>query len=185
MCPSESVIVVAILDGLSVAGADCFDRRIRRRVNEGTSIIRRYADDLEEIDRIFEAPRLAARAGWWGGNIRRKFHDTLPVSVQRLARQECAKRHDHCCAVCGKRGRHVHHIIPRGLGGGWEQFNLLLVCFKCHCAIHQPRISLERFSKEARRRIIYYRHKIELAVIACPHEKLRERWRFCIGPAAA
>jgi RecQ family ATP-dependent DNA helicase len=44
---------------------------------------------------------------------------------------------NHCCVKCEEsRNLHVHHVIPRKLGGSDELSNLITLCAACHAAIH-------------------------------------------------
>ena len=45
-------------------------------------------------------------------------------------------KHDHCVA-CGQSGNlHQHHLVPRSIGGGDDETNLLTLCGSCHAKAH-------------------------------------------------
>lgn len=38
--------------------------------------------------------------------------------------------------ICGRKGRHVHHIVPLSRGGLTRLSNLILFCVECHESRH-------------------------------------------------
>ncbi|NPV52196.1 MAG: hypothetical protein HPY71_01580 [Firmicutes bacterium] len=60
------------------------------------------------------------------------------------------------CELCGRRGPvEVHHVFSRGMGGGGRldvHFNLISLCWQCHRAYHDGRISRERILQAVARR---------------------------------
>jgi len=48
-----------------------------------------------------------------------------------LAR-EIRIRDNYTCQKCGLHGWHVHHIVPKGMGGSDDPSNLETLCEKCH-----------------------------------------------------
>lgn len=53
------------------------------------------------------------------------------------ARQLVLARDKHQCKQCGERSRlHVHHLLPRSLGGPDEPSNLITLCDGCHAVRH-------------------------------------------------
>lgn len=49
-------------------------------------------------------------------------------------KMECRKEYDFTCQMCGVKSKsvHVHHMIPRRLGGPDELTNLITLCGSCH-----------------------------------------------------
>lgn len=52
------------------------------------------------------------------------------------------RRDDFRCQICGRRAAdhvdielHVHHILPYGMGGLTEPYNLITLCHTCHCGL--------------------------------------------------
>lgn len=47
---------------------------------------------------------------------------------------KCRKQYDYTCQICGVRQKsiHVHHMIPRRIGGPDELGNLITLCQPCH-----------------------------------------------------
>ena len=47
------------------------------------------------------------------------------------------------CAVCGRRGVHKHHVIPKGMGGVKRDLDkripLIELCPMCHADVHDRR----------------------------------------------
>jgi hypothetical protein len=41
-------------------------------------------------------------------------------------------RDDYTCQKCGLHGWHVHHKVPKGMGGSDDPSNLETLCEKCH-----------------------------------------------------
>lgn len=62
------------------------------------------------------------------------------------ARQVVLARDRHCCRQCGTTtDLHIHHRIPRALGGTDEPANLITLCAGCHATYHpQLQMSLAR-----------------------------------------
>ena len=40
------------------------------------------------------------------------------------------------CCNCGSPADHLHHIVPRALGGSDRQSNLAPLCESCHGLVH-------------------------------------------------
>ena len=57
--------------------------------------------------------------------------------ARRLAKEECRKKANYICQVCGKEGIDAHHLIPVEQGGTDEQSNLICLCRSCHQKIHK------------------------------------------------
>ena len=55
-------------------------------------------------------------------------------------REEVLFRDNFTCKECGirmKNGLHVHHVIPRRLGGSDNEDNLIILCNRCHQKHHK------------------------------------------------
>lgn len=52
-------------------------------------------------------------------------------------------KQDGKCAVCGKPIEHIHHIVPRHLGGSNTVENLVGLCAECHQKVHSGEIELD------------------------------------------
>ncbi len=46
--------------------------------------------------------------------------------------KEIRTRDNYTCQKCGLHGWHVHHIIPKGMGGSDDPSNLETLCEECH-----------------------------------------------------
>lgn len=44
-----------------------------------------------------------------------------------------------CACGCGRRARHIHHMIPQCEGGTDEPSNRVALCQKCHVSIHSKK----------------------------------------------
>jgi len=45
-------------------------------------------------------------------------------------------RHDHCVACGQSDNLNQHHLVPRSIGGGDDETNLLTLCGSCHAKAH-------------------------------------------------
>ena len=54
----------------------------------------------------------------------------------KMIRDEVKAKYNNQCAMCGKRGCHIHHVMPKGRGGRGVITNALLLCNGCHREIH-------------------------------------------------
>jgi hypothetical protein len=50
--------------------------------------------------------------------------------------QSTARKFKYRCAICFRRYNHIHHIVPKSLGGTNEEENLIPLCSKHHFQIH-------------------------------------------------
>jgi hypothetical protein len=62
--------------------------------------------------------------------------EKLPENWEKI-REKAFKRYNYTCYRCEKRyrkgyGLTAHHLIPRVNGGTSDQFNLVVLCNKCH-----------------------------------------------------
>lgn len=62
------------------------------------------------------------------------------------------------CINCGNEGEHLHHVVPKSLGGN-EGSNLVSLCLTCHGLVHEKdflksrelqRKGIERAKKEGK-----------------------------------
>lgn len=94
------------------------------------------------------------------------------------------------CEVClDKVKTHVHHIVPRSLGGTDDPDNLAYLCFHCHAAIHTKRdfdLILEEFLRMDLKSRRYRRMKKIVERILEPfHRETIERFRWVIYLASS
>ena len=61
----------------------------------------------------------------------------ISANVPNSIRKAIYQRDGYACALCGD-PRHlaIHHVLPRGSGGGNSPFNLITLCRVCHGAVH-------------------------------------------------
>jgi hypothetical protein len=52
-----------------------------------------------------------------------------------------------CACGCGRRARHIHHIIAQCRGGSDEPSNRMAVCQKCHVSIHSKQGDFAQWGK--------------------------------------
>lgn len=72
----------------------------------------------------------------------------IPPAVARMV----LRRDRGCCRVPGCRSArwlHIHHIVPRELGGSNDPSNLVCLCFAHHQALHQQKISVTGVAPDA------------------------------------
>jgi len=62
------------------------------------------------------------------------LRDSGSTNQWRKIRQRILDRDGHTCQVCGMNGNSVDHIIPRNLGGSYEEWNLQTLCISCNSA---------------------------------------------------
>lgn len=63
------------------------------------------------------------------------------------ARKIVIERDKGLCVRCRFHGNHVHHILPRSLGGSNDLSNLVLLCMECHEWVHAGNTSVWLQSK--------------------------------------
>ena len=71
--------------------------------------------------------------------------------IPKAVRQEVLRRDGHKCARCDKSGCRLtmHHIMPRGEGGGDNVENLITLCVPCHDLVERVGILRTRRMIEA------------------------------------
>lgn len=68
--------------------------------------------------------------------------------IPKDVKERVVKRDNNICRICGKPGKHIHHLygrnatIPRYIGipqtpHNNHEFNLITVCSECHERIHR------------------------------------------------
>jgi 5-methylcytosine-specific restriction endonuclease McrA len=50
--------------------------------------------------------------------------------------QKIARQFNYRCVIDFKRYNHIHHILPKSLGGKDDEENLVPLCMECHELIH-------------------------------------------------
>ncbi len=61
----------------------------------------------------------------------------ISANVPNDIRKGIYRREGFACALCGDpRALQIHHVIPRGDGGGNSPYNLICLCRYCHAAAH-------------------------------------------------
>lgn len=67
---------------------------------------------------------------------------SLNRAPTKKMRMDVLRRDDFRCQICGRRAAdhvdielHVHHILPYGMGGLTEPYNLITLCHTCHCGL--------------------------------------------------
>jgi 5-methylcytosine-specific restriction endonuclease McrA len=67
------------------------------------------------------------------------------VVLTQALRLACYRRDGFKCRHCGNRnGLHPHHVEWKGKGGKDELGNLLTLCWKCHGAVHDGKLKVEK-----------------------------------------
>ena len=55
----------------------------------------------------------------------------------------CFKRDNYHCRSCNDtRGLHLHHVVFRSQQGKNELINLITLCWQCHRAVHDGKLSV-------------------------------------------
>jgi hypothetical protein len=74
--------------------------------------------------------------------------------------QECRKRFDKFCFVCGEADYALldaHRILPGAKGGQYHWLNLLTLCSKCHRKVDAGRLVIHgRYQSTLGRYVIHY-----------------------------
>jgi len=66
----------------------------------------------------------------------------LSASIPNQVRRALYRRDGFACALCGDpRHLQIHHVVPRGKGGGNTPRNLIVLCMYCHAAVHGTRLT--------------------------------------------
>ena len=72
-------------------------------------------------------------------SIGRKRNMALPTELSTA----CFKRDGYRCRHCGdSNGIHPHHVVYRSHGGKDALNNLLTLCWQCHRATHDGKLSI-------------------------------------------
>ena len=60
----------------------------------------------------------------------------MDANISNKVRRNIYRRDGFRCALCDSTDRlQIHHVIPRGTGGGRENpMNLICLCWRCHSA---------------------------------------------------
>ena len=62
----------------------------------------------------------------------------IPNDIRKLV----YRREGYACALCGDpRHLQIHHVRPRGCGGGNSPMNLICLCMYCHANVHGNHLS--------------------------------------------
>lgn len=61
----------------------------------------------------------------------------MAAGIPNSVRRGVYKRDGWRCALCDSTdGLQIHHVRPRGMGGGNSPMNLITLCWRCHAAAH-------------------------------------------------
>ena len=61
----------------------------------------------------------------------------MTANIDNRTRRSIYARDGFRCALCDSTdGLQIHHVIPRGRGGGNSTMNLITLCWRCHAAAH-------------------------------------------------
>jgi len=61
----------------------------------------------------------------------------LGAKISTSTRRAVYARDGYACALCqSTKSFHVHHVLPRSLGGKSELSNLICLCHTCHAIAH-------------------------------------------------
>lgn len=61
----------------------------------------------------------------------------ISANIPKNVRKHIYKRDGYRCALCDStRGIQIHHVLPRGQGGGDWPWNLITLCSCCHALAH-------------------------------------------------
>jgi 5-methylcytosine-specific restriction endonuclease McrA len=78
---------------------------------------------------------------------RARVWDRIAKRLQRLREERAcrlavAQRDQGRCRICGRRGRQLHHVVPRSRGGRWLTSNLVTLCVDHHQMVHAALIEI-------------------------------------------
>lgn len=61
----------------------------------------------------------------------------ISAKIPNKVRRAIYEREGYACALCGDpRNLHIHHVVPRSVGGGNNPHNLIALCRYCHALAH-------------------------------------------------
>lgn len=61
----------------------------------------------------------------------------MAANIPNDVRRNVYRRDEWRCALCDSTdGLQIHHVMPRGKGGGNHSMNLITLCWRCHAAAH-------------------------------------------------
>lgn len=63
-------------------------------------------------------------------------HSPRRVAIKKSVREAVMQRDHGKCRYCGKKARHIDHIVPYSKGGSNSMTNLVAACTTCNCAIN-------------------------------------------------
>jgi len=79
-------------------------------------------------------------------------------SEKSATRKHCRKRYNNRCALTGREGCEVHHIIPLEYGGTWDDDNLILLNIGIHKLVHSSNVfdhkEFQRLPPDVQREIL-------------------------------
>jgi len=95
----------------------------------------------EELDRL-DAEE-AEEGSFMVNGVKRRVDTWLTPGFYDALKKRVKDRDGNECYICGSPKRlHVHHIIPRNLGGPHTMENLVTLCSGCHMSIESGNIEV-------------------------------------------
>lgn len=78
------------------------------------------------------------RSGGRAARERQKGAVEMNANISNKVRKSIYRRDGFRCALCDSTDHlEIHHVVPRGKGGGRENpMNLITLCWRCHLAAH-------------------------------------------------
>lgn len=70
----------------------------------------------------------------------------------KYVRDQVKEHFENICQMCGGKGHHVHHTMPRSRGGRGIFSNGLLLCNDCHKLIHSKNELLKYWIEEFKKK---------------------------------
>lgn len=72
---------------------------------------------------------------------------SINANVPNEIRRAIYRRDGYACALCGNpRFLAIHHVVPRGEGGGNMPQNLITLCRNCHALAHGTNLNPEEWN---------------------------------------